>query len=46
MDNIEKKLEIIIKLIDTIPQGECKVVWQDKTVIKIEEIKTKAVVTK
>lgn len=46
MDNIEKKLEIIIKLIDTIPQGRAQIIWQDRTVVKIEKIETEATIKK
>lgn len=42
----ERRYEILDKLIELLSHGEAKIKWADKVIIEIEDINTKAKVTK
>ena len=45
-DKWVERLSELIKLMDILDRGKAVIVWQDKTVVKIEKIETEAVVKK
>ena len=44
--DIEKRFEILIKLVEALHHGKCTVYFQDKNIVKIEKIETNAEIKK
>ena len=45
-DKLSKRYEILDRLIEILSHGEAKVKWADRRIVEIEDIETKAKVTR
>jgi hypothetical protein len=45
-DKLQKRYEILDKLIELLSHGEAKIKWADKTITVVEDIETESKITK
>ena len=45
-EKLKQRYELLDKLIEIISHGECKIKWADFKIVEIEDIETKAKITK